>query len=690
MALRLLHVNASTCPTIVQGWTALNTLPAPFFPPSSRRSGAEGSLTGLPGGATDKGETGQGAFAALLEPLIRGATNAAAESEKTGNLLEMSGDSQAAEQTSATIAADASREVQWIPHPANSEKGVRSSTGSTSASVPGQGGEEGEPDTDSELPALLQDGQGDESGCFCPVTGPWWFQLNYAPVVPVPAPEAPQSTELPSTQAATAVEAEPESLDNLSAKTSVSANITSTSLQTATQSSVSSLEANPEIDGLPVLPTAKGQTALPQRSQQTFGSGMALPPAEADPAPMAPGLAMKPDEKPLKPEPKPSVSSVKTTDSGLTSQSSANETGAAKPGSPDGSAMKPDGYPATLPTQSFRSGQVQLRPLGGKREDRITGGSAASVVNQPSPFAAARNTEVELPGEAVQPASLNGQQAQVPVRGGNASSDARDRSAEAGGTLRSARTAELSRESAGLNAMDTSALESTYFENPESSFDLIVDSEHSGRGEDAADSMAEGVPSGWETSGSSSAAEQGLNQGGVSAVAIPASESRGATDSGLTTPGTWSTTHTAHSVATQLTKPLEAGADGWVTIQLNPADLGPLRIRFQRDEGNFSAEILATDPDSLRWLELNQADLLESLAGQGVELDELRMGKDPDSGSSWNGPSEQDLDRQPRRPFREDEELLAGANRTGTSAWPPAVKAVSQSYTTTSSLDLIV
>ena len=94
--------------------------------------------------------------------------------------------------------------------------------------------------------------------------------------------------------------------------------------------------------------------------------------------------------------------------------------------------------------------------------------------------------------------------------------------------------------------------------------------------------------------------------------------------------GSSKTVHTPTTVAAQVSSQLSGADDGWVTVSLDPADLGPMRIHVTHRADGLSIEILAKDPTTLQWLEQNREHLMDALGQEGLSLDNLtlRQGSD--------------------------------------------------------------
>ncbi|MBX3053629.1 MAG: flagellar hook-length control protein FliK [Caldilineaceae bacterium] len=63
------------------------------------------------------------------------------------------------------------------------------------------------------------------------------------------------------------------------------------------------------------------------------------------------------------------------------------------------------------------------------------------------------------------------------------------------------------------------------------------------------------------------------------------------------------------------------------TIQLNPKDLGSVRIRLQMEDGQLHLSIRAEQPDTGRLLNSKLADLRQSLESQGIKVGELAVAR---------------------------------------------------------------
>jgi flagellar hook-length control protein FliK len=111
------------------------------------------------------------------------------------------------------------------------------------------------------------------------------------------------------------------------------------------------------------------------------------------------------------------------------------------------------------------------------------------------------------------------------------------------------------------------------------------------------------------------------------------------------------TAHTPGSVAGQLVTGLEGEEGQWVTVALHPADIGPLQIRVDRAANSLSAEIFATDPQTLAWLDQNREALLESMRGEGMTLDSLSLSAGlPDSNHDVAGHASGEPGQEPESP----------------------------------------
>jgi flagellar hook-length control protein FliK len=144
---------------------------------------------------------------------------------------------------------------------------------------------------------------------------------------------------------------------------------------------------------------------------------------------------------------------------------------------------------------------------------------------------------------------------------------------------------------------------------------------------------------------------------------LPESIQRGADSPALPhTPPRVFTVHTPLSVAGQILSVAGETETGWVTVSLHPADIGPLKIRVDREANSLSAEIFAGDPNTLVWLDQNRELLLDALRGQGLALDSLSLAAGPAGGESGS------LDQRTppgESPLQADGQPVPGLSRNG-------------------------
>lgn len=89
------------------------------------------------------------------------------------------------------------------------------------------------------------------------------------------------------------------------------------------------------------------------------------------------------------------------------------------------------------------------------------------------------------------------------------------------------------------------------------------------------------------------------------------------------------------SVAQQIVEVAEPGS-GWISIEIQPPNLGKLEIMVSKQGDEYAAQIIAHDPSTEEALSLQQAELLEALNQHGLELKEVQIISDTDSSNRWN------------------------------------------------------
>jgi flagellar hook-length control protein FliK len=116
------------------------------------------------------------------------------------------------------------------------------------------------------------------------------------------------------------------------------------------------------------------------------------------------------------------------------------------------------------------------------------------------------------------------------------------------------------------------------------------------------------------------------------------------------------------SVAQQIVEVAEPDS-GWISVEIQPPDLGKLEIMVSKQGDDYTARIIAHESSTEEALSLQQAELLEALNQHGLELKEVQIVSDSDSGSRWNldSSSQQHSDSQERSEYyrerREDSQL---------------------------------
>lgn len=89
------------------------------------------------------------------------------------------------------------------------------------------------------------------------------------------------------------------------------------------------------------------------------------------------------------------------------------------------------------------------------------------------------------------------------------------------------------------------------------------------------------------------------------------------------------------SVAQQIVEVAEPDS-GWISIEIQPPNLGKLEIMVSKQGDEYAAQIIAHDPSTEEALSLQQAELLEALNQHGLELKEVQIISDTDSSNRWN------------------------------------------------------
>lgn len=123
------------------------------------------------------------------------------------------------------------------------------------------------------------------------------------------------------------------------------------------------------------------------------------------------------------------------------------------------------------------------------------------------------------------------------------------------------------------------------------------------------------------------------------------------------------------SVAQQIVEVAEPDS-GWISVEIQPPDLGKLEIMVSKQGDDYTARIIAHESATEEALSLQQAELLEALNQHGLELKEVQIVSDSDSGSRWNldSSNQQNSDRQERS------ESFAERREESQPADPPANK----------------
>jgi flagellar hook-length control protein FliK len=106
------------------------------------------------------------------------------------------------------------------------------------------------------------------------------------------------------------------------------------------------------------------------------------------------------------------------------------------------------------------------------------------------------------------------------------------------------------------------------------------------------------------------------------------------------------------SVAQQIVEVAEPDS-GWISVEIQPPDLGKLEIMVSKQGEDYTARIIAHESSTEEALSLQQAELLEALNQHGLELKEIQIVSDSDSGSRWNldSSNQQHSDSQDRSEY---------------------------------------
>jgi flagellar hook-length control protein FliK len=94
------------------------------------------------------------------------------------------------------------------------------------------------------------------------------------------------------------------------------------------------------------------------------------------------------------------------------------------------------------------------------------------------------------------------------------------------------------------------------------------------------------------------------------------------------------------SVAQQIVEVAEPDS-GWISVEIQPPELGKLEIMVSKQGDDYAARIVAHEASTEEALSLQQAELLEALNQHGLELKEIQIISDSDSGNRWNLDSSQ-------------------------------------------------
>jgi hypothetical protein len=121
------------------------------------------------------------------------------------------------------------------------------------------------------------------------------------------------------------------------------------------------------------------------------------------------------------------------------------------------------------------------------------------------------------------------------------------------------------------------------------------------------------------------------------------------------------------SVAQQIASSVEPDS-GWISIEIQPPELGKLEIMVSKQGDDYLARIVAHEAATSEALNLQQAELIEALSQHGLELKEVQITTDSNSGNSWNqDSSSQDQTRQEQQHTNRSRESFGDQSQQGQS-----------------------
>lgn len=92
------------------------------------------------------------------------------------------------------------------------------------------------------------------------------------------------------------------------------------------------------------------------------------------------------------------------------------------------------------------------------------------------------------------------------------------------------------------------------------------------------------------------------------------------------------------SVAQQIVEVAKPDS-GWISVEIQPPELGKLEIMVSKQGEEYSARIVAHESSTEQALSLQQSELIEALNQHGLELKEIQIVSDVETGASWNSDS---------------------------------------------------
>lgn len=135
-------------------------------------------------------------------------------------------------------------------------------------------------------------------------------------------------------------------------------------------------------------------------------------------------------------------------------------------------------------------------------------------------------------------------------------------------------------------------------------------------------------------------------------------------------------------IAAQLVAATDGRFDSWVSVRLEPDDLGPLAVRVCRTGDGLTAEIAAQEGQAVAWLEQNRELLLDSLRREGLDLESLVVQQDRGGApAGQQNPDRTDRGEQPEEPSMPSASRPRQPSPASGRSWAP--------YRTSAQLDFV-